>query len=201
MLQSNIVLKAKEYIKILLFDIDKSNWYFYHNLEHTLDVFERASYLAYKEWLDEELKELIQISALFHDVWFADQYDENEPLWAEKAQDFLIKENFPEDKIDIIKNTIIDTIPSKIPSSKLWFIIKDADMDNLWRQDFFEKNKNLYKELKIIKNLDVDKQTWLENSLKLLKSHKFYTQTQQEERTEQFVKNKKELERRVKMKD
>ena len=198
MFLSNIVLKAKEYVKLFLVNIDEKHWYYYHNLGHTLDVFERASYLAKKEWLNEELIELIQIAALFHDTWFKKQYDKNEVIWAQIAEEFLKENNFPEDKIDIVKNIILATIPTKEPMSHLEEIIKDADMDNLWREDFIDKNENLYKELKIIKKLYINKKTWLENTLKLLQNHKFYTETEIQERFEQFEQYKKELENRLK---
>ena len=198
MFLSNIVLKAKEYVKLFLVNIDEKHWYYYHNLGHTLDVFERVSYLSGKEWLNEELTELIQISALFHDTWFKKQYDKNEIIWAQIAEEFLKENNFPEDKIDIIKNLILATIPNKEPMSHLEEMIKDADMDNLWREDFFDKNENIYKELKIVKKIDMYKKTWLEDTLKLLQNYKFYTETEIQERSEQFLKNKKELENKLK---
>lgn len=193
MLKSDIVLSSKKYVESLLYNLTTSNGYFYHNIEHTLDVFDRASYLAYKEWLDEEMQELIHLAALFHDVWYVKQYDNNEVIWAEFAEDFLLKYNFPKDKIDIVKNLILDTIVWQEPSSKAWFVIKDADLDNIWRSDFFEKNIALYKELKINSNLNMNKKTRLKNSLKLLENHKFYTKTQQEERIDQLRKNKEKL--------
>ena len=198
MFQSDIVLKSKDYVKKLLADIDKKHWYFYHNLGHTLNVFERASYLAYKEWLDEEMQEIVQLAAIFHDTWFKKQYDKNEIIWTQIAEEFLKENNFPEDKIDIVKNVILATIPSKEAMSHLEEIIKDADVDNFWRDDFLDKNDRLYEEFKRFKKLDINQKTWLEKSLKLLQKHKFYTKTQVEERTEQFEQNKKELKNRLK---
>jgi len=198
MFQSNIVLKAKGYVKLFLVNIDEKHWYYYHNLGHTLDVFERTSYLVYKEWLNEELQELVQIAALFHDTWFKKQYDKNEIIWTQIAEEFLKENNFPEDKIDIIKNIILATIPTKEPMSHLEEMIKDADMDNLWREDFLDKNENLYKELKMIKKLDINEKTWLEDTLKLLQNYKFYTETEIQERSEQFEQNKKELKNKLK---
>lgn len=200
MFYSDIVLKAKDYVKKILLshNIDKEHWYYYHNLNHTLDVFQRASYLAKKEWLNEDLQELIQLSALFHDTWFIEQYDNNEPIWAKIAENFFKDNKFPEDKIDIIKNIILATIPTKQPLSHLEEIIKDADIDNLWRDDFFEKNNDLYKEIKNTKKMDIDNKKWLENSLSFIENCNFYTETSQKERAEQFTNNIEKLKENLK---
>jgi len=197
MFYSNIVLIAKDYVKNILLDIDEKHWYFYHNLWHTLDVFQRASYLTKKEGLNEELQEIIQLSALFHDTWFIKRYDDNEIIWANIAENFLKQNFFPQDKIDIVKNLILTTILARNPLSHLENIIKDADMDNLWRDDFLDKNNDLLKEFNQIKKVNIKKKFWLEDFLNLLENHKFYTNTQIVERQAQFEKNKKEIKKRL----
>jgi HD superfamily phosphodiesterase len=46
--------------------LEKKGFYF-HNLDHTLDVFDRATYLLEHEDVDNNFKELVQIAVLFHD--------------------------------------------------------------------------------------------------------------------------------------
>jgi HD superfamily phosphodiesterase len=96
-----------------------------------LSVFDRASYLALNEGLDEEMQEIIQLAALFHDTGFVKQYDKNEPIGAQIAEKWLKEQNYPEDKIDIIKQIILATELNSPTLNKLEEIIKDADMDNL----------------------------------------------------------------------
>lgn len=200
MFYSDIVLKAKDYVKKLLLsnNIDKEHWYLYHNLWHTLDVFERTSYLAEKEWLNEELQEMMQLAALFHDTWFSKQYDKNEPIWAQIAEDFLKENNIPVDKIDIIKNIILATIFWREPLSHLEEIIKDADMDNLWREDYCTGCKVIKEELKIFKDTKIDQKVWLEHCFDLLKNYKFYTQTSKKERMEWIKQNIKRVKDKLK---
>lgn len=188
---SDLVVQAKRYVTDLLKDL-ANKWYFYHNLEHSLDVFQRSAYLAEKEWLNEELQEILQLAALFHDTWFIEQYDKNEPIGAEIADKWLTKMNFPEDKIDIIKRVILATIPDWTkPNDILEAIIKDADIDNLWRDDFYDKFENIYKELQAIKNTTTSFEEYAKNSANFVNAQEFYSITQRAERDEKFEENKK----------
>ena len=190
---SDIVLKAKEYVTNLLKDL-KDKWYTFHNLDHTLHVFERASYLAEKEGLNEELQEIVQLAALFHDTWFIKQYDKNESIWAQIAEDWLKKQWYPEDKIDIVKQVILATDPTiKNPDSKLSKIIKDADLDNLWDKTFVYCNLKLKQELENIKWLKISSDDWLKNTYNFICWMKFYTDTQKSEKGSIFDDNKRKL--------
>ena len=194
---SNTVLKAKEYISDLLSPL-KNKWYEFHNLDHTLSVYKRASYLAQMEWLDEEMQEIIQLAALFHDTWFIKQYDNNEPIWSEIAEKWLKEQKIPEDKIDIIKQVILATIPtSKNPENILCKIIKDADLDNLWNKKFTFCNLKLKQELENIKWLNIPTNKRLENTYNFISWLEFYTNTQIKERQETFEKNKEILKDKI----
>ncbi|MFZ5341021.1 MAG: hypothetical protein ACOZBL_00115 [Patescibacteria group bacterium] len=59
--------------------------------------------------------------------------------------------NFPEEKIYTIKQIILATIPFRKPSNLLEQIIKDADLDNLGRDDCSHRSDCLRKELFEIK--------------------------------------------------
>ena len=192
---TDLVLKAKDYITYLLnkHDINEYNGYYFHNLKHSLDVFQTASYLAIKEWLDEDLKELVELAALFHDAGFIKQYDNNEELWAKIAEKFLKENNYPEDKIDLVKQTILATKLGANITNKLEAIIKDADLSNMWRDDFFDLEKALRKEIKERKWIKfTDKQRYERVSSYVL-PFEFYTNTFQKERKEKLQENKKKL--------
>jgi len=190
---SDIVLKAKQYVTELLKDME-SKWYTFHNLDHTLVVFNRASYLAEKEGLNEELQEIVQLAALFHDTGFVKQYDKNEPIWAQIAEEWLRKEGYPEDKIDIVKQLILATDPSyTAPKNKLEQIIKDADLDNLWKKDFVWCWLKLKQELENIKWLNISSLDWFKNTFNFISNLKYYTPTQITERGKYFEENKKKL--------
>jgi hypothetical protein len=68
---------------------------------------------------------------------------------------------YPVDKISIVERLILATKPSyQNPIDIYEKIIKDADLDNLGRKDFFEKGHSLKKEIEIIKNIKIRDPDW-----------------------------------------
>lgn len=190
-----LVDEAREYVNKLLTSVED---YYYHQYEHTIDVFERATYLAEKEGLSTEEIEIIQLAALFHDTGFIVQYDKNEPLWAKFASNFLKTMLYPEDKIKIIERIILATDPDyQEPKDIYEAIIKDADIDNLWRDDFFEKGKKVKDELETIKRIKIKNPSWHHAMLDVLYKNKFYTDTQKKERELQKQKNIETLKSKI----
>ena len=156
---NKVLKKAKRYVNKLLIPLEK---HYYHSYKHALDVMERSIYLSEKEWLSESEIEIVALAWLFHDTGFVIQYDNNEPIWAKIAQNFLKSILYPEDKISKIEKMILATDPDyKKPKNIYEKIIKDADMDNLGRKDFFEKGHSLKKEIEIIKNIKIKDQDWI----------------------------------------
>ena len=188
-MQKNTLDKAKKYINTLLTPLEN---HYYHKYEHALDVMERAMYLWEKEWLEKDEIEMLALAWLFHDSWFVIQYDDNEMLWAKIAKNYLRSILYPEDKIELIEELIIATDPAyKSPKNILEKIIKDADLDNLWREDFFEKANNLRKEIEIIKNIKIKDSKWRHWLVDVLYDNNIYTETQKKERQSKKDENKK----------
>ena len=154
---------------------------------------ERALYLGKKEWVSKDELELLAIAWLFHDTGFVIQYDNNEPIWAKIAQNYLRTMLYWEDKIQIIEKIILATSPSVEPKNLLERIIKDADMDNLWRKDFFDISLKLKQERETIKNIRIKDPDWHHASLDVIKGHRFYTPTQIRERNKRLKDNTKKL--------
>lgn len=192
MLQSTFLLCAKEYVNEIMIPLEN---HYYHQYGHALEVMNRAMYLAQKEWLNHEEKEMLGIAALFHDTWFLIQYENNEIYGAKIARNFLTSIFYPEDKIEKIWEIILATDPDYLHPKNIYEkIIKDADLDNLGRDDFFEHGDKLKKELEAIKHIKILDPDWQHGSIQFLKAHKYYTQTQQKERGEKKQLNQKILE-------
>lgn len=189
--KKNICRNAKKYVNKLLVPLEQ---HYYHSYNHAIEVMERAMYLWYKEWLSEEEIEILCIAWLFHDTGFIIQYDHNEPIWAKIAQNFLKSILYPNDKIEKIEKLILATDPAyKDPKNIYEKIIKDADLDNLWRDDFFTRNHSLKKEIELIKNIKIKDPEWHHWSLDFLKEHQFETITQKDERNFNKEKNLKQM--------
>ena len=143
LINSDIIKKIITYVNELLWPLEN---HYYHHYEHTLEVMYRSIYIWQKEKLSLNDMELLAIASLFHDTWFVIEYDNNEPIWAKIAKNYLNSILYPKEKIDIIENIILATIVSREPTNLLESIIKDADTDNLWREDFFDKWERLKKD-------------------------------------------------------
>lgn len=191
MYTSKTLNKAKKYINKILVPLEQ---HYYHSYVHAIEVMERSLYLWKKEWLNEDELEIIWLAWLFHDTWFIIQYDNNEPIWAKIANNYLRSIIYPEDKIKIIENIIIATDPNKKITNNIYEkIVKDADLDNLWREDFFDKWNSLKKEIELIKDIKIKDPEWVHGSVTLLKEHQYETLTQRLERDNIKEKNLKKM--------
>jgi predicted metal-dependent HD superfamily phosphohydrolase len=172
---------------------------YYHQYEHALDVMTRAVYLGEKEWLTNEDIEVLALAWLFHDAWFTIQYENNEYIWAKIAQNYLKSKFYSIEKIKIIEKLILSTDPNySTPSNILEKIIKDSDLDNLWRDDFFLKWEKLKKELETIKKIKIKAPDWHHSSLDFLWNHRYFTNTQKNERSEKKKENEEMLKGMIK---
>jgi len=191
-----LITDAKKYVNSILMPLEN---YYYHQYEHALDVMIRSIYLAQKEGLNDDETEILALAGLFHDTGFTIKYDDNEYVWAKIAQNFLKSKLYPPDKIELVEKVIIATNPLYTEPKNIYEkIIKDADLDNIWREDFFDKWEKLKKELETIKKIKIKDPDWHHSSLDFLWNHKFYTKTQEMERWVIKRKNEELLKNMVK---
>ncbi len=191
-----LINNIKNYVNILLSPLQHL---YYHQYDHALDVMNRALELWKKEWLNDEQLEILAIASLFHDTGFVIQYDKNEPIWAKIAKNYLRWMLYPEDKIKQIERLILATDPDyKAWDDILENIIKDADLDNIWRDDFLDKFNNLSKELEYIKKIKAKDPNWIHWTIQFLERQNYWTKTQENERNEKKKKNIKMLKNMLK---
>lgn len=189
-MNDNMIKEVEKHIEFLLSNLDK---YYYHNYYHTLDVVKRAIELWKKENITEEELEMLILAAYFHDTGFLVQYDQNEPIWASIARNYLTWIWYDPQKIDTIEKIILATNLSVEPTTLLEKIIKDADLDNFWREDFFDSWDRLKREIETIKKIKILKPDWVHHSIKLLKDHNFFTPTEISQRQAKKILNLEKL--------
>lgn len=180
----------KSYVNYLLLPLEN---HYYHQYEHSIDVMTRSLYLWEKEGISTEELELLAIAALFHDTGFIIQYENNEYIGAKIAHNYLKTILYPAEKIRIIEELILATNPNVEPKNLLEEIIKDADLDNLGRDDFFETSEKVKKELETIKNIKIKDPDWHHAALDVIWKNKFYTKTQNTEREAKRKENEEKL--------
>ena len=194
-MNEKLITLAKKYVNMLVGPLED---HYYHQYEHALEVANRCVELWKKEWLNDETLEVLALAWLFHDTGFIIQYDNNEQIWASIARNYLKSILYPENKIKLVEDLIIATIVSRPPTNLLEWIIRDADTDNLWRDDFFEKWERLKKELETIKKIKIHDPDWNHYSLNFLKEHKFLTKTEIVERQDKKLENLEKLDKIIK---
>jgi len=186
-MNKNIIETAKAYVNNILLPLED---HYYHQYDHALEVMQRAMYLWEKEWLTHDEQEMLGLAWIFHDSGFIIQYDQNEKVGAKIAYNFLKSTLYPIEKIHIVESLIMATDSEYTqPKNILEKIIKDADLDNLWTEDFFDRWLKLKNEIETIKHIKINNPNWHHSSIDLLGAHKYYTQTQKKERGDQKEKN------------
>lgn len=196
-MNEKLISWIKNYVNMMMVPLEN---HYYHQYEHALEVSKRAYELWKKEWLDEDSLEILVIAWLFHDIWFIIQYDNNEYIWATIAKNYLKSVLYPTEKIKKVQELIISTIYTREPENLLESIIRDADTDNLWRDDFFEKWEKLKLEIETIKKIKIFEPDWLHYSIKFLLEHKFLTKYEIQERQPKKNENIKKLQEKLKNK-
>ncbi|MCH8518249.1 HD domain-containing protein [Candidatus Gracilibacteria bacterium] len=185
-MNQKLIKDIKNYVNYIVLPLDRL---YYHQYDHALEVMQRAIYLGEKEGVSEKELEILAIAGLFHDTGFVIQYDNNEYIGAKIAKNYLRAILYPEDRIALIESLILITNPKETPQTLLEKILKDADLDNLGRDDFLERGKRLKHELELIKNIRIKDPDWRHAALDLIEGHTFYTSTQIRERNELLKKN------------
>ena len=152
----------------------KKKGYYFHNWEHTKEVFENAKFYATKLGFSYEDTCKLLLAALFHDVGFLIRYDGHEEASAQIAREFLKGQISPEwikQIVDMIKATKISVQPQNLLEAAL----KDSDVDNIRREDFLQKSDLLKKELEALFGVKFSKQDWLNKLEWVLEIGRCYT--------------------------
>lgn len=147
---------------------------FYHNIQHTLDVFQNTQILALSEKCSEHEIELLKTAAILHDSGFIEQYLHNEKFAINLAKEILPKFNYSSNEIEIITSVIASTEVKILPENHLQKILKDADYYNFGSVHYPTSANNLKNELE--KNGILYSNTeWIKIQINFLEKHRFYT--------------------------
>jgi predicted metal-dependent HD superfamily phosphohydrolase len=169
-----LLMDTESYVRTLFKQHNHANLVF-HNLQHTLNVVERAHEIAaHYKMPDKELLELF-IAAWFHDTGhlISDPSNHEEKSVALMSE-YLTSKATDEELVNKIAALIrITKFPPK-PQSLQEQIICDADTYHFGLPEFKETNKAMKKEL-VLRNMNTMVMDWEKNSVDLLEKHQFYT--------------------------
>ena len=148
----------------------------YHNINHTLDVYESATTIAKLEGVNENDLKLLQVAAIFHDAGFLIEKENHEEHSCKLATEYLSQYNYSNQDISTICRIIMATKMPQKPKSHLEKIICDADLAYLGRNDFFKLCRGLYKEMLVFETVSNWKE-WLRLQQDFLYNHHYFTQS------------------------
>jgi len=161
----------------------------YHNKEHIYDVTVTAMKYGLREKLSYENIYLLGTAGVLHDIVYVNGRTDNEERSAEFAQSILPHLGYSSEQIQTISDLILATKIPTFPKNKLEMILCDSDIDNIGRDDFFDKAELLRKEW------GYDKDKWYkEFEPNFLKNVCFYTDSAKALRNSQLKKNINQLE-------
>ncbi|GJM36504.1 MAG: hypothetical protein DHS20C18_55050 [Saprospiraceae bacterium] len=193
----NITTVAKEYIKRLLTEkLDPS--YYYHDLAHTLAVEEASQVIGKALEMSETELEILSLAALFHDTGFVEIYQGHEEVSKNIAATFLKEQNYPDDKIKQVVHLIDITKKDNIPETVIEKAMKDADLSNLGRDDYFRHLADLREEWALFLNEKYTDAKWYKLNHKFVKRHNYYTEAASFLYARQSKANEKQLKKMAK---
>ncbi len=170
--------KLVEEVSRFVINSFKSNpaFFLYHNLHHTREVVDLVEDLAQNSGVESEGLELLLIAAWFHDIGYAETIPLHEERSAEKAEEFLRKKDYPQEKIDAVKKLILATKVPQNPESNLEKIMCDADIAYIGKKDFMSRIKLLRKEWKQTIQKEFSDPEWFRENIHFLESNSFHTE-------------------------
>ena len=166
---------------------------YYHSIDHTLDVLDKAQFLADKEGgFSAKEVQLLKIASLYHDTGFLVTYQDHEEAGCGFVRKDLPLFSINEEDISIICGLIRTTKIPQTPLTRLEEIISDADLDYLGRDDFFPISQYLFHELKA-RNMVKDEDHWNNIQVRFFTSHRYFTPTSIRLRKDKKVQHLKEI--------
>ncbi len=171
---SDIVPVASDYVKQLL-NSSLSSSHYYHNWDHTREVWEEARDLGQAAQLPDDQLEILQLSALFHDTGFVKSYSDHETHSKTIAQEYLKNQSYSDDKLQQILLTIETTRVPHRPADKIGSLLQDADLASLASPKWESYNINLRKERAALEQKEFTDLEWAQLNLEFYKNTVYQT--------------------------
>lgn len=147
----------------------------YHDVNHTLDVLNSCSVIAFNENIkDKDDLFILKVSALYHDIGYTVSYKDHEKHGMRIAKEELKDFGLANDQVDVICQMILATKVDMKPNTKLQEILCDADLDYLGREDYTTIARNLFIEMNNM-GVTMDEDKWKELQLDFLQKHNYHT--------------------------
>ncbi len=149
----------------------------YHNIEHTLNVYNAVKLICMGEKINPKQTELLLTAALLHDSGFIIQRKGHEEISCDIARQYLPDFSYTKEEINFICSVIMATEVKHQPTNIYEEIIKDADLDYLGTIDYDRVSDSLFIELKNYSLVSGNRNEWITLQSNFLKAHVYFTKT------------------------
>lgn len=197
---ADILQNTKKHVTALLTnELDPK--YLYHNLRHTQRVVKSTKEISKACALSDEEKEVLEISAWFHDTGYTVATKEHEKNSCIIATQFLEEEGYGPNLIAKVNQYIMATEKDWVPNCIEEEIIRDADASHFAQTSYLETSELLREELKLLNIAEYNYRDWLDVNIKMLgNQHRFYTdyakenwQEKKDDNLKKLIKEKKSI--------
>ncbi|MDP2060216.1 MAG: HD domain-containing protein, partial [Flavobacteriaceae bacterium] len=145
---SQLIEKASAFVFELLKKELPDN-FIYHNYTHTKRVVKSLQEIIDHTELTDDEKEILLLSAWFHDTGYVKGCENHEQSSVEIATEFLLANQCSAEKIVAVGKCIMSTRFDVCPTDKLGKIIRDADASHFGKDYFEEASEFLRLEYKL----------------------------------------------------
>eukprot|EP00727_Mastigamoeba_balamuthi_P012183 m51a1_g7588 putative pyridoxal biosynthesis lyase (500) ;mRNA; f:208502-210395 len=152
----------------------------FHCAGHTLeDVLPAAETLGRSEGFSSNEQLCLRTAALFHDVGYAERYENNEDVGARWAGEHLPRFGYGAEQVALVRELVMATRMPQRPRGPLQGAMCDADLSHLGSQAFAERTERLRREVSEHSGAEVSAEQWARGNLKFLAEHRWWTASAQ----------------------
>lgn len=147
----------------------------FHNFYHTTNVVRGVKDIGKHLHLGKEEKEILLLAAWFHDSGHIITYEEHEEASQQIALEWLEREHYPAQKIEQVLACIAATHLPQQPHNLLEQVICDADLYHLSLGEYHHIQFMLREEFRRVFGKEYTNLQWMEDNLKFLHNHHYFT--------------------------
>jgi len=166
----------------------------FHNFHHTSNVVRGVKDIGRHLHLGKEEREILLLSAWFHDSGHIIKYIGHEEASQQIAAEWLEKENYPKEKLEQVLGCIAATHLPQQPKNLLEEVICDADLYHLSLGEYCHIQFQLREEFKRVFKKEYRDVQWMKDNLEFLNNHQYFTDYGKTILAERKAQNKKKCE-------
>jgi predicted metal-dependent HD superfamily phosphohydrolase len=197
--KSEILKKVAKYTEEIL-TTEISSKFVYHDHYHTERVVDASQLIGKASGLTKEELEIVAIAAWFHDTGYRSGCNNHEKDSAKIAEEFLIKQEYPAEKVAQVVGCIMATQMPQNPQNLLQEVLCDADLHHLAVEDYSLMSEKMRQEIEHIKGHKINAEDWNQMNFSFFKEHEYFTAYGKEYLQPIKKKNLKEIKKQKKEK-